>query len=107
MVPFEKYQFSVPKDYDEVLRHTYGDYMQLPRKKIVQVIIILRHIEKMNKGDRKIIQHPSDMKVDAWCQDYGINKCSKTHAPGKEDACVIQKLAQVLLDAYNKMACGS
>ena len=35
MVPFEKYQFRVPKDYDEVLRHTYGDYMQLHRKKIV------------------------------------------------------------------------
>ena len=33
MVPFEKYQFRVPKDYDEVLRHTYGDYMQLPPEK--------------------------------------------------------------------------
>ena len=32
-VPFEKYQFRVPKDYDEVLRHTYGDYMQLPPEK--------------------------------------------------------------------------
>lgn len=30
MVPFEKYQFRVPKAYDEVLRHVYGDYMQLP-----------------------------------------------------------------------------
>ena len=29
-VPFEKYEFRVPKCYDEVLRHTYGDYMQLP-----------------------------------------------------------------------------
>lgn len=28
--PFEKYQFKVPKRYDEVLRLTYGDYMQLP-----------------------------------------------------------------------------
>lgn len=28
--PFEKYQFKVPKKYDDVLRLTYGDYMQLP-----------------------------------------------------------------------------
>lgn len=30
MVPFEKYQFRVPKYYDEVLKHGYGDYMRLP-----------------------------------------------------------------------------
>ncbi|MBS3202807.1 LicD family protein [Turicibacter bilis] len=30
MVPFEKYEFRVPKYYDEVLRHGYGDYMKLP-----------------------------------------------------------------------------
>lgn len=29
-VPFGKYKFRVPKYYDKVLRHTYGDYMQLP-----------------------------------------------------------------------------
>ncbi len=33
MMPFGKYQFRVPKDYDAVLRHTYGDYMQLPPEK--------------------------------------------------------------------------
>lgn len=30
LMPFDKYQFRVPKYYDEVLRHEYGDYMQLP-----------------------------------------------------------------------------
>lgn len=30
LMPFDKYQFRVPKHYDEVLRHEYGDYMQLP-----------------------------------------------------------------------------
>ena len=30
LVSFEKYQFRVPKQYDIVLRHTYGDYMKLP-----------------------------------------------------------------------------
>lgn len=29
-MPFGKYEFRVPKAYDEILRHTYGDYMQLP-----------------------------------------------------------------------------
>lgn len=29
-VPFEKYVFRVPEAYDKVLRHFYGDYMQLP-----------------------------------------------------------------------------
>ena len=29
-VPFEQYQFRVPKHYDRILRQTYGDYMQLP-----------------------------------------------------------------------------
>ena len=29
-MPFEKYRFRVPRDYDRILRHTYGDYMQLP-----------------------------------------------------------------------------
>jgi lipopolysaccharide cholinephosphotransferase len=33
MMPFEKYEFRVPKQYDNVLRHTYGDYMQLPPEK--------------------------------------------------------------------------
>ena len=33
MWPFEKYEFRVPKQYDIVLRHTYGDYMQLPSEK--------------------------------------------------------------------------
>ncbi|SHL04625.1 lipopolysaccharide cholinephosphotransferase [Fibrobacter sp. UWH5] len=28
--PFEKYHFKVPKRFDEVLKLTYGDYMQLP-----------------------------------------------------------------------------
>lgn len=30
IVPFEKYEVRVPKRYDEILRHVYGDYMQLP-----------------------------------------------------------------------------
>lgn len=30
MMPFEEYEFRVPKEYDKVLRHEYGDYMQLP-----------------------------------------------------------------------------
>lgn len=29
MMPFGKYEFRVPKEYDKVLRHEYGDYMQL------------------------------------------------------------------------------
>ena len=33
MMPFEKYEFRVPKDYDSVLRHGYGDYMKLPPEK--------------------------------------------------------------------------
>lgn len=33
MIPFEKYEFRVPKQYDKVLRHEYGDYMQLPPEK--------------------------------------------------------------------------
>lgn len=32
-MPFGKYEFRVPKCYDEVLRHEYGDYMQLPPEK--------------------------------------------------------------------------
>ena len=28
--PFEQYEFRIPAEYDRVLRHTYGDYMQLP-----------------------------------------------------------------------------
>ncbi|MBQ3543818.1 MAG: LicD family protein [Lachnospiraceae bacterium] len=32
-VPFGKYEFRVPKYYDKVLRHEYGDYMQLPPEK--------------------------------------------------------------------------
>ena len=27
---FGKYQFRIPKNYDEILKHIYGDYMQLP-----------------------------------------------------------------------------
>ncbi|MCI6062863.1 MAG: LicD family protein [Ligilactobacillus salivarius] len=30
---FQKYRFRVPKDYDEVLKHTYGNYMKLPDEK--------------------------------------------------------------------------
>lgn len=30
LMPFGKYEFRVPKEYDRVLRHEYGDYMQLP-----------------------------------------------------------------------------
>ena len=33
VVPFEKYEFRVPKEYDVILRHIYGDYMQLPPEK--------------------------------------------------------------------------
>lgn len=33
MMPFDKYEFRVPKNYDKVLRHEYGDYMQLPPEK--------------------------------------------------------------------------
>lgn len=33
MMPFDKYEFRVPKNYDKVLRHAYGDYMQLPPEK--------------------------------------------------------------------------
>lgn len=33
VMPFGKYEFRVPKAYDEVLRQTYGDYMQLPPEK--------------------------------------------------------------------------
>lgn len=32
-MPFDKYEFRVPKNYDAVLRHAYGDYMQLPPEK--------------------------------------------------------------------------
>lgn len=30
VVPFEEYEFRVPKEYDAVLRHEFGDYMTLP-----------------------------------------------------------------------------
>lgn len=33
IMPFDKYQFRVPKYYDEILRHEYGDYMKLPPEK--------------------------------------------------------------------------
>ncbi len=33
MMPFGKYEFRVPKEYDKVLRQLYGDYMQLPPEK--------------------------------------------------------------------------
>lgn len=29
-VPFEQYEFKVPAAYDEILRHAYGNYMELP-----------------------------------------------------------------------------
>lgn len=32
-VSFEQYEFRVPEEYDAVLRHIYGDYMQLPPEK--------------------------------------------------------------------------
>ena len=32
-VPFENYQFKIPKAYDELLCQWYGDYMQLPPEK--------------------------------------------------------------------------
>ena len=32
-VPFEKYQFKVPKAYDKLLRMWYGNYMQVPPEK--------------------------------------------------------------------------
>ena len=32
-MPFDKYKFRVPAEYDTILRHTYGDYMQLPPEK--------------------------------------------------------------------------
>lgn len=31
-IDFEGYQFLISKHYDEMLRETYGDYMQLPLK---------------------------------------------------------------------------
>ena len=33
MCPFGVYEFRVPKEYDKVLRHIYGDYMKLPPEK--------------------------------------------------------------------------
>lgn len=30
---FDKYEFRMLKEYDQVLRHEYGDYMVLPPKK--------------------------------------------------------------------------
>lgn len=33
MMQFEEYAFRVPKQYDQVLRHEYGDYMQMPPEK--------------------------------------------------------------------------
>ena len=33
LVPFEKYEFRIPKEFDKVLRHEYGDYMILPPEK--------------------------------------------------------------------------
>lgn len=30
LLPFGKYEFYCPAEYDKVLRHAYGDYMQLP-----------------------------------------------------------------------------
>lgn len=33
MMKFDKYEFRVPKEYDNILRHIYGDYMKLPPEK--------------------------------------------------------------------------
>lgn len=33
MMPFEKYEFRVPREYDRILRHEYGDYTRLPPEK--------------------------------------------------------------------------
>lgn len=33
LVPFENYEFRVPKQYEDVLHHNYGDYMKLPPEK--------------------------------------------------------------------------
>lgn len=33
IMQFDKYEFRVPKEYDKVLRHEYGDYMKLPPEK--------------------------------------------------------------------------
>lgn len=33
MIPFENYMFRVPKDYDKILKHIYGEYMNLPPEK--------------------------------------------------------------------------
>lgn len=29
-VPFEEYTFRIPRMYDKILKHIYGDYMKLP-----------------------------------------------------------------------------
>ena len=33
LAEFDGYQFRIPKRYDDILRHIYGDYMQLPPEK--------------------------------------------------------------------------
>ncbi|WP_061910198.1 LicD family protein [Streptococcus cristatus] len=33
LVPFEKYEFRIPKEFDKILKHEYGDYMTLPPEK--------------------------------------------------------------------------
>lgn len=33
MLPFDKYEFRVPKEYDKILKHIYGNYMELPPEK--------------------------------------------------------------------------
>ena len=33
LMEFDKYKFRVPKEYDKILRHEYGDYMKLPPEK--------------------------------------------------------------------------
>lgn len=50
MMPFDKYEFRVPKHYDEVLRHEYGDYMQLPPEKDR---IGHHYFKAYRKGDNK------------------------------------------------------
>ena len=33
LIPFENYSFRIPLNYDEILKHIYGDYMKLPPEK--------------------------------------------------------------------------
>lgn len=48
-LPFEGIQVKVPKDYDSVLRDTYGDYMQLPPERERHRTMDIDFIEKKIK----------------------------------------------------------